>query len=70
MYKKGWQEPDAVAVLYSLYRYAEKRTLGADCSRIVCKSSTDGPYILFGISQEKPKVYSKVFLFGIIILFE
>lgn len=55
LYKKGWQEPDAVAVLYSLYRYAEKKERYELTVQELYEGANDGPYILFGISQEKLK---------------
>ncbi|NLI12634.1 MAG: phosphoadenosine phosphosulfate reductase, partial [Peptococcaceae bacterium] len=56
LYKRGWAEPHPVAVLYSLYRYAERvgryeLTVGE-----LYGQAPEGPYTLFGIDREKLKL--------------
>ena len=56
IYKKGWENPISEAILYSLYRYAEKTgryelTLG----ELYQEGIGEGPYVLFGIDKEKLK---------------
>jgi len=51
-YKKGWREPQPSAVLYALYRYAEKTDRYELTVHELYTNAVEGPYTLFGISQE------------------
>jgi len=55
LYKKGWQQPDPVAVLYSLYRYAEKTGRYELTVRELFEEAGEGPYTLFGVNEEALK---------------
>ncbi|HHW17413.1 MAG TPA: phosphoadenosine phosphosulfate reductase family protein [Firmicutes bacterium] len=50
--KRGWQEPNPVAVLYSLYRYAEKTGRYELTVSELYGEAEEGPYILFGTERE------------------
>lgn len=52
LYKKGWLTPDPLAVLYSLYRYAEKTSRYEFTVHELYEGADEGPYLLFGISQD------------------
>lgn len=52
LYKKGWLSPDPVAVIYSLYRYAEKTGRYDLTVSELYESAKEGPYVLFGIGRE------------------
>ena len=55
LYKKGWQDPDPVSILYSLYRYAEKTGRYELTVRELYEGADEGPYALFGVQKEKLK---------------
>ncbi|MEW6228969.1 MAG: hypothetical protein AB1700_12920, partial [Bacillota bacterium] len=55
VYKKGWQTPDPTAVLYALYRYAEKTGRYELTVHELYEDADEGPYALFGISQDTLK---------------
>lgn len=55
VYKKGWLEPDPVAVLYSLYRYAEKTGRYELTVHEMYEGVDEGPYTLFGVNRDKLK---------------
>jgi phosphoadenosine phosphosulfate reductase len=56
IYKKGWSDPIPEAILYSLYRYAEKtERFELTVSELYQEGIDEGPYVLFGIEQEKLK---------------
>ena len=55
LYKKGWHEPEPVAILYSLYRYAEKTGRYELTVQELYEGAEEGPYTLFGVSQDKLK---------------
>jgi phosphoadenosine phosphosulfate reductase len=56
IYKKGWEDPIPEAILYSLYRYAEKTGRYELTVREFYREGIDeGPYALFGIDKEKLK---------------
>ncbi|HHY36030.1 MAG TPA: phosphoadenosine phosphosulfate reductase family protein [Firmicutes bacterium] len=55
LHKKGWQDPSPIAILYSLYRYAEKvgryeLTVGE-----LYESADEGPFTAFGVSRDTLK---------------
>lgn len=52
LYKKGWHDPDPVAILYALYRYAEKTGRYELTVRELYEGADEGPYTLFGVSRE------------------
>jgi len=52
LYKKGWLSPDPVAIVYSLYRYAEKTGRYDLTVSELYESAKEGPYVLFGIGRE------------------
>jgi phosphoadenosine phosphosulfate reductase len=52
LYKKGWLSPDPVAIIYSLYRYAEKTGRYDLTVSELYESADEGPYVLFGIGRE------------------
>lgn len=52
LYKKGWQEPDPVAILYALYRYAERTQRYELTVHELYEGVDEGPYTLFGVSQD------------------
>ena len=52
LYKKGWFEPDPLAVLYSLYRYAEKTSRYEFTVHELYEGTDEGPYTLFGVPQD------------------
>src|SRR3990172_1796012 len=52
--KRGWDTPHILAVLYSLYRYAEKvETHNLTLSELYTEEAPEGPYVLFGISKDE-----------------
>jgi len=52
VYKRGWQEPHPVAILYSLYRYAElEGRYGLTVSEL--EEAPEGPLTLFGVGREQ-----------------
>jgi phosphoadenosine phosphosulfate reductase len=53
--KKGWDNPDPIAVLYSLYRYAEKVEKQNLTVSELYDNAPEGPYVLFGIEQDELK---------------
>jgi len=55
LYKRGWQQPEPVAVLYSLYRYAEKTGRYELTVRELYEGADEGPYTVFGVSEETLK---------------
>jgi len=55
MYKRGWLEPHPVAVLYSLYRYAELVGRYELTVKELYEQAPEGPYTLFGIEADKLK---------------
>ncbi|RJX19217.1 MAG: phosphoadenosine phosphosulfate reductase [Ammonifex sp.] len=55
LYKKGWQKPEPVAILYSLYRYAEKTGRYDLTVHELYEGADEGPYTLFGVSQDTLK---------------
>lgn len=55
LYKKGWYEPEPVAILYSLYRYAEKIGRYELTVHELYESADEGPYTLFGVDQDTLK---------------
>lgn len=55
LYKKGWDNPEPIAILYSLYRYAEKTGRYELTVHELYEGADEGPYTLFGISQDKLK---------------
>lgn len=55
LYKKGWQEPEPVAILYALYRYAEKTGRYELTVHELYEGADEGPYALFGVSQDTLK---------------
>lgn len=52
LYKKGWSEPSPVAILYSLYRYAESQKRYELTVRELYEDAFEGPYVLFGIDRD------------------
>lgn len=56
VYKKGWQNPLPGAVLYSMYRYAEKKgRYELTVREFYEKGAEEGPYVAFGIGKEELK---------------
>lgn len=55
LYKKGWHEPEPVAVLYSLYRYAEKTGRYELTVKELYEGANEGPYTVFGVNQDTLK---------------
>lgn len=56
IYKKGWEEPLPEAILYSLYRYAEKTgRYELTVRELYQEGIEEGPYALFGVDKEKLK---------------
>ena len=54
--KKGWENPVPDAVLYSLYRYAEKTgRYELTVRELYHEGIEEGPYALFGVDKEKLK---------------
>ncbi|HOV80460.1 MAG TPA: phosphoadenosine phosphosulfate reductase family protein [Bacillota bacterium] len=53
LYKRGWAEPHPLAVLYSLYRYAERVGRYELTVSELYGQAPEGPYALFGIDREK-----------------
>jgi phosphoadenosine phosphosulfate reductase len=52
--KRGWDTPHSLAVLYSLYRYAEKvETHNLTLSELYTEETPEGPYVLFGIAKDE-----------------
>lgn len=52
LYKRGWQDANPVAVLYSLYRYAEKTGRYELTVRELYEGAEEGPYTVFGVRRE------------------
>ncbi len=52
IYKKGWETPHSTALLYSLYRYAEKTGRYEFTVSELYGGAEEGPYVAFGVSQE------------------
>ena len=50
--KDGWPEIEMLAVLYSLYRYAEKVGRHQITLSELYENAVEGPYTLFGIGRE------------------
>lgn len=56
IYKKGWGNPIPEAILYSLYRYAEKTgRYELTVRELYQEGIEEGPYALFGVEEEKLK---------------
>ncbi|MDN5363000.1 MAG: phosphoadenosine phosphosulfate reductase [Eubacteriales bacterium] len=56
VYKKGWGNPIPEAILYSLYRYAEKTgRYELTVRELYQEGIEEGPYALFGVEEEKLK---------------
>lgn len=55
LHKEGWQAPDSIAILYSLYRYAEKTGKYDLTVSELYEGAEEGPYALFGVPLEKLK---------------
>lgn len=55
VYKKGWNEPEPIAVLYALYRYAEKTGRYELTVHELYEGVEEGPYTLFGVRQDTLK---------------
>lgn len=55
LHKDGWQDTPSIAILYSLYRYAEKTGRYELTVRELYEEAKEGPYALFGIQSEKLK---------------
>ncbi|NLJ56151.1 MAG: hypothetical protein GX334_03755, partial [Firmicutes bacterium] len=51
LHKIGWQNPDPLSILYSLYRYAEKTDRYELTTRELYEGAVGGPYVLFGIER-------------------
>jgi phosphoadenosine phosphosulfate reductase len=49
LYKKGWSDPEPAAILYSLYRYAEKFGRYELTVHELYQDAIEGPYTLFGV---------------------
>lgn len=52
LYKRGWHDPHPVAILYALYRYAEKTGRYELTVREFYEDADEGPYTLFGVRRE------------------
>jgi phosphoadenosine phosphosulfate reductase len=52
LYKKGWSDPEPLAVLYSLYRYAEKSERHELTVQELYEGASEGPYTVFGVQRE------------------
>ncbi|WP_424911194.1 hypothetical protein [Thermovenabulum sp.] len=52
IYKKGWEDPDPIAILYSLYRYAENTGRYQLTLNELYENAVEGPFVLFGINRE------------------
>jgi len=48
--KRGWDTPDPLAILYSLYRYAEKNNKYNLSLSELFREASEGPHALYGIS--------------------
>lgn len=55
LHKRGWYEPEPAAILYALYRYAEKTGRYELTVHELFEGADEGPYTLFGVSQETLK---------------
>jgi len=55
LYKKGWHEPKPIAILYALYRYAEKMGRHELTVHELYECVDEGPYTLFGVNQDTLK---------------
>jgi|LFRM01.1.fsa_nt_gb phosphoadenosine phosphosulfate reductase len=55
LYKKGWDKPLPAAILYSLYRYAEKKGRYELTVKELYEGAEEGPYIAFGIDEGRLK---------------
>lgn len=53
LYKRGWADPHPAAVLYSLYRYAERVGRYELTVSEFYDQAPEGPYALFGIGRDK-----------------
>jgi len=51
--KRGWERVHPLAVLYVLYRYAERQQRYDLSVRELCDEPTESPYALFGIGNEQ-----------------
>ncbi|TDA65829.1 MAG: hypothetical protein D9V47_12050 [Clostridia bacterium] len=52
LYKRGWHDPEPVAILYALYRYAERTGRYELTVRELYEGADEGPYTLFGVRRE------------------
>lgn len=52
LYKRGWPDPDPAAILYALYRYAERTGRYELTVRELYEGADEGPYTLFGVRRE------------------
>ncbi|OIQ08637.1 phosphoadenosine phosphosulfate reductase [Moorella thermoacetica] len=52
LYKRGWPDPDPAAILYALYRYAERTGRYELTVRELYDGADEGPYTLFGVRRE------------------
>lgn len=52
LYKKGWSAPAPAAILYALYRYAEKEGRYELTVRELYEGAAEGPYTLFGVDRD------------------
>ncbi|MGB9791716.1 MAG: hypothetical protein ACPLTR_03965, partial [Thermacetogeniaceae bacterium] len=55
LYKRGWDKPEPLAILYALYRYAEKTGRYELTVHELYEGADEGPYALFGVTQETLK---------------
>lgn len=55
LYKKGWHDPEPNAILYSLYRYAEKTGRYELTVHELYEGAEEGPYALFGVDKKTLK---------------
>lgn len=51
--KRGWEHVPALAVLYALYRYAERIGRHGFSLSELLNGAPEGPYMLFGVSQDR-----------------
>ena len=52
LYKKGWDDPHPIGVLYSLYRYAELTGRYELTVSELYQEASEGPFALFGIRRD------------------
>ena len=52
LYKAGWEDINPIAILYSLYRYAEKTERYELTLSELYEGATEGPYALFGVPKK------------------